>query len=262
MARETYGDLAGAVREYEAALAMCERCGARVHEVWAAHALARVLRKRGGPEDRERARELALRAAQQAASFGVLLPEDGVLAPASSALTAPLRDAPECAPQLTQKGELWELVCGPTSMHLEDSKGVRYLAQLMAEPGRSFHVIELSGGSLQETDRSDHGPVIDHDAVQQYKRRVAALREELEDAAEGPRALALRNELEALEDQLAEGLGLGGRLRRGGSNVERARINVQRRLRDSLRRIEAQEPELARRIERALKTGVTCVYDP
>jgi hypothetical protein len=37
---------------------------------------------------------------------------------------------------------------------------------------------------------------------------------------------------------------------------------VQRRLRDTLRRIEAQEPELARLIERSLKTGVTCVYDP
>jgi hypothetical protein len=154
------------------------------------------------------------------------------------------------------------LLHGGTRMHLEDSKGVRYLAQLMAAPGRSLHVLELSGAAPDEIDRSDHGPVLDQQAIQQYKQRLAELRDELEEAPDGERALALRGELEALEDQLAQGLGLGGRPRKSGSNVERARINVQRRLRDTLRRIEAQEPELARLIERSLKTGVTCVYDP
>jgi hypothetical protein len=105
--------------------------------------------------------------------------------------------------------------------------------------------------------------VLDARVLRAYKRPALTLRDQLQDEEEGsPRALALRSELEALEYQLVAVLELGGRARRTGSNVERARVTVQRRLRDTMRRIEAQAPDLSRRLERALKTGVTCMYDP
>ncbi|HWB81477.1 MAG TPA: hypothetical protein VG755_41230, partial [Nannocystaceae bacterium] len=63
-------------------------------------------------------------------------------------------------------------------------------------------------------------------------------------------------------EQLAAAVGLGGRDRRAASNVERARINVQRRIKDALRRIRAEDAALARYLEATVHTGTYCVYQP
>ena len=57
-------------------------------------------------------------------------------------------------------------------------------------------------------------------------------------------------------------MGLGGRDRKLGSHVERARINVQRRLRDAIQRIEEHDPALGRYLAATVKTGVFCSFTP
>jgi hypothetical protein len=57
-------------------------------------------------------------------------------------------------------------------------------------------------------------------------------------------------------------VGLGGRSRRSGSDAERARVNVQRRLRDALRRIAELNPEIGRHLEDSVRTGTFCQYSP
>jgi hypothetical protein len=47
-----------------------------------------------------------------------------------------------------------------------------------------------------------------------------------------------------------------------GSQVERLRINVQRRLRDVLQRVEEQDPALGRYLAATVKTGTFCVFSP
>ena len=49
---------------------------------------------------------------------------------------------------------------------------------------------------------------------------------------------------------------------RAGSTVERARINVQRRLRDAIGRIAAEDAALGRYLEKAIETGVFCCFRP
>jgi hypothetical protein len=44
--------------------------------------------------------------------------------------------------------------------------------------------------------------------------------------------------------------------------VERARVNVQRRLKDAIRRIGEQDPGLGRYLEATVRTGTYCVYQP
>jgi non-specific serine/threonine protein kinase len=63
-------------------------------------------------------------------------------------------------------------------------------------------------------------------------------------------------------EQLAGAVGLGGRDRRAASDVERTRINVQRRLKDAIERIAAADPVLGRYLAAAVKTGTTCVFQP
>jgi len=62
--------------------------------------------------------------------------------------------------------------------------------------------------------------------------------------------------------ELAGAVGLGGRDRRAGSDVERARVNVTRAIRTALRRISEHDPVLGRSLDSAIRTGTFCAYDP
>jgi non-specific serine/threonine protein kinase len=107
--------------------------------------------------------------------------------------------------------------------------------------------------------------VLDEAAKAAYRARAADLREALDDAtARGDvgRAEKARDELDALGEELARAVGLGGRDRKAGSVVERMRVNVQRRLRDAIDRVAAQSPALGRYLEASVRTGAFCSYAP
>lgn len=165
-------------------------------------------------------------------------------------------------------GESWLVRSGTESFHLKDTKGVRILAQLVREPGREFHVLELAGAPEAGTeviDRGDAGEVIDEEARREYQRRASDLRQELEEAEEWndpSRAERARAELEFLTQELSRAVGLGGRERRVGGAAERARVNVQRRVRDAIRRIATQHPQLGKQIGASVRTGTFCAYEP
>jgi hypothetical protein len=46
------------------------------------------------------------------------------------------------------------------------------------------------------------------------------------------------------------------------ASAERARTNVQKRIRDAQKRIAEHHPSLAAHLERTIKTGVFCSYEP
>jgi len=166
-----------------------------------------------------------------------------------------------------REGELWFIEAGKRRLTLRDSKGMHFLAALIDEPHRELHVLELSGlgaGSTSDSD-SDAGPMLDKKAKEAYRLRAEELRSELEaatDCSDAGRIERARQELDLLGAELARGLGLGGRDRRAGSVAERARINVQRRLRDVIRRIAEQDRALGRHLELSVKTGLFCMYAP
>ena len=170
-------------------------------------------------------------------------------------------------PVMTPNGESWLVSYGNVEFHVKDVRGVRMLATLVAEPGREFHVIDLSRAQTSDepVDVGDSGGAIDDEARRQYRARVAELREELAEADEWNdtgRSERARQELEAIQAELSRAVGLGGRERRQGSAAERARVNVQRRIRDAIRRIEALHPGLAKHLDRSVRTGTYCSYDP
>jgi hypothetical protein len=65
-----------------------------------------------------------------------------------------------------------------------------------------------------------------------------------------------------LIQQLSSAVGLGGRARRVGSAAERARIMVQRRVREAIKKVADHEPELGRHLDWAIRTGTFCAYEP
>jgi hypothetical protein len=148
---------------------------------------------------------------------------------------------------------------------VRDAKGMADLAVLLARPGVEVHVAELvgSGGVLPAP--TAHELVLDEQAIASYRLRLGDLAVEEDDAesvGDGDRAARARAEREAIEDQLAADLGLGGAPRTTPDWVERARKAVRRRIDASLKRVEVEHPVAGRHLRRSVQTGVFCAYDP
>jgi hypothetical protein len=250
------GRWAEAERDFEAAISRSIEVGARTALVHVLLDYGVALERKGeearAKEVRARARVLAteLDLAELARRAG------GASAAAPSALPA----APSFS--LARDGDGWRVVHGEHDFHLKDTRGIGMLAELIAEPHRAFHVLLLGGGG---TDAGDAGAKLDARAVRAYRERLDALRErerEAEDANDPIRLDEARAEIDLLSRELAGGLGVGGRQRRAASAVERARSNVQRRIKDAIRRIEERAPELGQYLSWTVRTGTFCVFEP
>jgi hypothetical protein len=128
-------------------------------------------------------------------------------------------------------------------------------------------VLDLMGASQGDSpvDAGDSGEVLDEKARRDYRRRLESLRGQVEEAEsmnDLAGAEAAREEIEQLSAELSRAFGLGGRARRAGSNVERARVNVQRRLKHAIERIAGECPAAGKHLEWAIRTGSFCSYRP
>jgi hypothetical protein len=173
---------------------------------------------------------------------------------------------------LTRDDGWWTAACGDTKARLRDTKGLRYLAGLVARPGTERHVIDLvdeaeglSPGGLDRRQLGHAGPHADAQTRNVYRRRVVALRDEIEDALavqDDERAAALQAELDTLVAELARSFGLGGRDRWASSAAEKARLNVTRALRSALGKLTEALPDAGSILDRRVRTGAFCAYQP
>jgi hypothetical protein len=255
----TLGRHDDAVRHLEHALETNERLGARPFAALTRFDLAQVLRSGGGAGAHERASRLLGEAREQAERLGMagLLRRIGSVA---AAATAP--PAASAAASLRREGEFWTVHSAGRTFRLRHVRGLEYLATLLAHPGRSFHVADLSGVALPG---GDAGAVLDPAAKAAYRRRLEALRERAAEAEAGndrETAARAREEIEALADPLAQAVGLGGRDRRASADAERVRIAVTKAIRIAERRIAEHDPELGRYVELTVQTGMFCEFTP
>jgi tetratricopeptide (TPR) repeat protein len=255
-------------RFFEQALDSARRRGAPPFVARIGYEYARHLGRTGGkPDLRTRLLDEARQIADDLGQRGLL----GLIAAADTpeieSAKRPSATVPEVPSfSLLREGEVWVCSCGDDSFKLKDTKGVRLLARLVAQPGASIHALDLSGTPADGTiDVGDAGEILDATAKAQYRRRVEELRAEIEEAQsfnDSGREERAREELEIITAELSKAFGLGGRSRRSGSAAERARVNVQRRLKDAVRRIAEQSPEAGKHLDWALETGMYCTYDP
>ncbi|HEX6421675.1 MAG TPA: hypothetical protein VFZ77_24445 [Acidimicrobiales bacterium] len=159
-------------------------------------------------------------------------------------------------------GDFWEVGLGDEMVTVRSTKGMHDLAVLLAAGGREVHCLELMGGAVDE---AGTGEVIDESARRAYEQRVRDLQEDVDEAEaanDRGRAERARAEMDAVVDELAAALGLGGRARRAAGTAERARSAVTQRVRTTIRRLEAVHPVLGRHLRSAVRTGTFCSYAP
>ena len=197
---------------------------------------------------------------------------------ASETRGSPVRTTPETPAHTIQaadvavlhhEGDYWTLTCDGATGRLKDMNGLHYLARLVRYPGQPFHVLDLmNDGNQGENGGDGHengAPLLDARAKAEYRQRLSDLRGELEEAEQfndTGRTQRARSEMDALTEQLAGAVGLGGRDRQAASATERARSTVTQRIKTAIKKIGERHPSLADRLARRVKTGTFCVYEP
>ena len=152
---------------------------------------------------------------------------------------------------------------------IRDVKGLHYLRIMLQRPGADIPAIDLSDAVAGHPGAGavggDVGEVVDKQALSAYRRRLAEIDADLDEArswADTGRAAKLAAERDALLDQVRAATGLGGRPRVPGSVHERARIAVRKAIVNAIDRVAAADPPLGRLLSDTVTTGAICRYDP
>ena len=176
-----------------------------------------------------------------------------------------------------RSGDCRRIVWRSVEVLAPDLKGFRYLHHLVSHAGQDVHVMDListelvhhSGSGTAEpglTPGFQSGlPILDDQAREAYRRRLAEVEEEIDDAESandlGRLALA-EHDRDHLVAELTRAFGLDGRPRSTGGDVERARGSVTRSLRYAVRRLRELQPDLGEYLDQHLRTGTYCSYRP
>src|SRR5207244_7140628 len=104
------------------------------------HAYGEMLLRRNAGGDRERAGQMLDRALATAREIGLARIVRRI---SELGAPAPLDAAPAGQGVFRREGEFWTVRFGEGTFRLKDTKGMRYVASLLARPGVEVHVMEL-----------------------------------------------------------------------------------------------------------------------
>jgi non-specific serine/threonine protein kinase len=183
-----------------------------------------------------------------------------------------------------REGEYWTVAYAGRMARLRGTKGMRYIACLLASPGKELHVLELvqvsegapaivetvdvgaaAEAGLRTSGLGTVGGVLDARAKEEYRRRLKDLSDEREEARswnDEEREARIDAEIDALTRELTGALGLGGASRDFPSPAERARVAVTKAIRSATRAIARECPPLGDHLAVSLRTGRFCSYAP
>ena len=268
------GDAAGAESSFSEAVRLWNEVGAPYEAAHARIGLAAAYRASGSEQ---------AAALEQSAARAIL--EAIEAAPSMAPQVTAVHQEPTEA-QLTssanvfrREGDYWTVTFEGHTVRVRDLKGMRYLARLFADPGREFHVLDLVAaeagrpvqvagdqtGSPPRSALGDAGEILDAQAKDAYRRRLAEIDDDIDQAhaaGDGERAAQADAERDFLIRELAGAVGLGGRDRRAASASERARAGVTRAVRQAITRIADHHAQLGEHLDHAIRTGTYCAYVP
>ncbi len=178
--------------------------------------------------------------------------------PTKPAVKTPVKDV---TAEFMNQGELWQLSYGGESVMIRDAKGLHDIGKLLREPEKQIHCTALMGATLE----TDSTAIVDDKAIKEYKAKINSIQMELQEAdtlGYTEKADQLRMEYDQLIEHLYQVTGLGGKSRKTGSSLEKARSAVTWRIRTAIKKIDASHPRLGKHLANSIKTGTYCTYKP
>ena len=303
-AKRADGDVDAAVALLDKGAEIARLRGLRVGEIVACNTLGEIWEERGALDESRRFWERTLRCRREidAVNMGIhdsipqnllalarLAAKQGDLATASKLLREALPIAHEIRDEATARqitellaqtsrveptesatlrhaGGVWQIAFDGKSVHVPDMKGLWHLRELLSRPREPVLALSLIAAPTEDPVLvTDAGPMLDREALRQYRKRLAELDDEIDDAEarqDAARHAKRSTERVALLKELARATGLGGKPRRAGSPTEKARLNVTRTIRHAITYLATALPELAAHLDESLVTGVSCSYEP
>jgi tetratricopeptide (TPR) repeat protein len=258
------GGAAEAVRSFEEAVRLWHDVGAPYEGAIARRGLADAHRANGHlatAELEERAARATLERIGAAVSTSPARP--AASRPPEVASDTNVDDVLRC------EGDTWAITFQGRTIRVRDRKGMHYLARMIEAPQRELHVLDLVGAESAEMGAEVHGdagPLLDAKAKDAYRRRIAEIEEDIDEAerlCDLGRAAHAKAERDLLVRELSRAFGVGGRERpAAGSAAERARASVTRAIRQALLKITEHHQPLGAHLDRTIKTGAYCAYAP
>lgn len=245
------GNLNLAITHLGAAAAANDALGHRPAAIVARAELGLTRLKRRTGDDELAGRTLVQTSIEEADRLGMT----GLAGRWRQALSAfPRPGDPVVEVTMSRTGSGWRIAIDGQVATVPDRVGLRYLAQLVAAPGRGIPALALMLGGAEDVPENASDPVLDARALAEVRARIAELRESSDPSPDE------ENELEALTRELARATGLGGRLRRFADAPERARTAVRKALKRAIDDITAANPGVGRNLAGRIETGTVCCY--
>ena len=188
-----------------------------------------------------------------------------------------------------KEGDYWTICFEGTTFRLKDSKGLQYIAFLLAHPGQEFHarqiLLEVGGMIPMSTDcgpinvderqfvedgfhvttLDDAGPLLDERAKKECQQELADLEEELKEAQkfhDFARAEHIEGEKEKIEKALIAAFRANGEPRMGADPNERARKTVFMAITRTFEHIDSVNRDFRLHLKKALTLGSFPSYNP
>lgn len=167
-----------------------------------------------------------------------------------------------------REGQMWTLCFGGKKNHYNNLKGFPYISYLLGCPFQEFHVLELvKAAENPEKDiwSPSSGEVVDRQTVENYRKRLSEIRAELSEEVETVDTLLekeLEEEKKALEKQLIQAVGIGGKLKGHSSESKRQAKRVSAAIGRSLKAIKSTHPLLWQHLSNAIHRGEFLSYNP
>ena len=186
-------------------------------------------------------------------------------------------------PRCEKVGASWWVTFESEKGFIKHTAGMARLARLLKAPGQELRALDLVAGS--SPGRKSHtaqiggdgldddamhatgrlGEILDEDTMKDLKRRAGELQEDLADARaandEG-RCVAIRAELEEIDEAMRTATAIHGRAREVANEDERARQTVWHTIEKALRAIEQDLPLLCQHLRGSVRIHHSCSYDP
>jgi hypothetical protein len=167
-----------------------------------------------------------------------------------------------------KSGDVWLVIFDGKEVHIKDSKGMKYIFELLQAPRQSKHSFQLlaaAAGQSGAIQLGSAGEALDPKAMEEYRNRVDDIETRLSTAerdCDQAQKEAMMKEKERIEKELLSALGFRGQVREAHSDAEKARKSVSAAISRAIASIRGRHPAAAAHLEKYISCGTFNRYGP